>query len=538
MKTTSKQATMKAFVARMQGQQQATSATDPDRFFNSLNLLPNPDPILRSMGRAEWVYQSIMADSHVIGDIRSIRGQFRSMDYRVVAGDDKDPASVKAKLLCEDWLSTTAPNAIVPDWMEVMWQMTAAILTGYAVHEVVWQMTNGKYLPSLVIDRPARRIKFNQDAEPLLISKGKNNGEPFEPYQFLISKHMATAVNPYGIALLSSCFWPWTFKTGGWRFFVKYCERHGLPWPFGRYPQGTSEPDQEAFAQALANMLESGYVIAPEGTSLELLTPTSSGSQLPQENLIDRCNREMSKALTGQAMTAELQNVGARAASETALKRQESINDADRDIAAASMSKLFEWITKFNFGDGIAAPKLEFYEESKLGKDRAETYQLAANMLARPSKSAMLEELGIPAAENDDDALLPQASKQAEASDETGAPAKGKTAIKEDPETDTAAFRAAVEQLPGYLFAKQVGITLDQAVDIAANATDAVIEQSIIEPIANMLATFEADGRTLAEFETELTNIIGTIDDTSLRQVVELSLQHSALKGLVTNSQE
>ncbi|MEY2837803.1 MAG: hypothetical protein RJB60_102, partial [Pseudomonadota bacterium] len=320
----------------MLGKSVASPDTDIYSFFSKMAVLPNPDPILREMGKAESVYQSILADSHVIGDLRSIRGQFRSMDWRIVAGDDEDPKAMEAHDLVESWLSTTTPNT-VSDWLEVMWQMTASILTGYAVHEVIWGLVDGKYLPTQVLDRPNRRIKFGPSAEPLLISKNFPQGQPIEPYQFVISRHMASTANPYGIALLSACFWPWTFKTGGWRFFVKYCERHGLPWPVGRYPVGTPSEEQEELAKALANMLESGYLVAPEGTGIELLVPQSSGGALPQENLIDRSNREMSKALTGQAMTAELQGVGARAASETALKRQESINDADRDIAASGM---------------------------------------------------------------------------------------------------------------------------------------------------------------------------------------------------------
>jgi phage gp29-like protein len=124
--------------------------------------------------------------------------------------------------------------------MEVMWQMSSAILTGYRPHELVWGMDSGKYLPAQVIDRPSRRIVFNAAGDPLLINKGKMMGAPFEPYRFVISRHMADTNNPYGLALLSSCFWTWTFKTGGWRYFVKYCERHGLPWPFAQYPTGTA----------------------------------------------------------------------------------------------------------------------------------------------------------------------------------------------------------------------------------------------------------------------------------------------------------
>ena len=78
------------------GKPMATPDTDPQRFFGTLFALPNPDPILRSMGQAEKVYRSIMADPHVIGDVRSIRGNFRAFDWRINAGNDKDPKSMAA----------------------------------------------------------------------------------------------------------------------------------------------------------------------------------------------------------------------------------------------------------------------------------------------------------------------------------------------------------------------------------------------------------------------------------------------------------
>ncbi|MCU7371607.1 DUF935 domain-containing protein [Paucibacter sp. O1-1] len=505
------------------GRPQAGYDTDP-HFFSAIAALPNPDTILRNLGQAEKVYFSIMADAHVIGDVRSIRGSFRSHQYRVVAGNEDDPKSVAAKDLCEQWMDSAPPNALA-DWLEVMWQMSSSIFTGYRAHELVWEMQNGKYLPSQVIDRPNRRFQFSHAGEPLLLSRGNMQGAPVEPYQFVISRHMADTTNPYGVALLSSCFWPWTFKTGGWRFFVKYCERHGLPWPVARYPMGTSEEEQDQLEEALQNMLEASYVMAPEGTSLELLTPsTNSSGTLPQESLINLANREMSKALTGQAMVAELQGTGSRAASDTAQRRQDSINDSDRDISAGSVGHIFKWITLFNFGDGIAPPTLEFFQHEKAGKDRAETYQIAADMGARPSKSAMLEELDIPEAENDADALLPGGKRSAKPGQKPPAQAEQPTQIE------------LMRSLAGFEFAKAAGMTDDEAIQLATDAADQAIEDHMIAPVAAMLARFEGEGKTLAEFKAALEDLVGEMDDEGLREVLDRALSYSILRGAATQA--
>lgn len=520
------------------GKPLATPESDPNGFFGSLAVLPNPDPILRAMGKADQVYASIMADPHVVGDIRSIRGEFRSFEYRVITGQAENPTAEAARELCEAFLAAVRPNAITADWLEVMWQMATAVLTGYRVHEPVWEVysstnpiLNGKLLPTALFDRPNRRYRFDAHGNTLLISRGYLMGQPIEPYQAIVSRHMATIENPYGQALLSSCFWPWTFKTGGWRWFVKYCEKHGMPWPIARYPQGTQDSDIDNLAEALENMLESGYAVVQEGTGVELLVPNSTGSMLPQENLIDRCNREMSKALTSQAMTSELQGVGSRAANEVAAKRQSTVNDADRDIAAESMSELFSFITLFNFGPDVPAPKIEFFKQEKAGLDRAETYDLARKMGARPSKKAMLEELGIPAAEEDDDALLPD-SKPVQSQLPPGV-----KPVETPPENGAVQFSAEqLDALAGWTFAKSIGLTEQEAVELAAAAADVEIERAVFKPVYQMLVQYERDGKTLAQFRDDLGDLVGGLDDAGLREVIERALQFGMLRGAATDA--
>lgn len=520
------------------GKPLATPESDPNGFFGSLAVLPNPDPILRAMGKADQVYASIMADPHVVGDIRSIRGEFRSFEYRVITGQAENPTAEAARELCEAFLAAVRPNAITADWLEVMWQMATAVLTGYRVHEPVWEVysstnpiLNGKLLPTALFDRPNRRYRFDAHGNTLLISRGYLMGQPIEPYQAIVSRHMATIENPYGQALLSSCFWPWTFKTGGWRWFVKYCEKHGMPWPIARYPQGTQDSDIDNLAEALENMLESGYAVVQEGTGVELLVPNSTGSMLPQENLIDRCNREMSKALTSQAMTSELQGVGSRAANEVAAKRQSTVNDADRDIAAESMSELFSFITLFNFGPDVPAPKIEFFKQEKAGLDRAETYDLARKMGARPSKKAMLEELGIPAAEADDDALLPD-SKPVQSQLQLGV-----KPVQTPPADGAVQFSAEqLDALAGWTFAKSIGLTEQEAVELAAAAADVEIERAVFKPVYQMLVQYERDGKTLAQFRDDLGDLVGGLDDAGLREVIERALQFGMLRGAATDA--
>ncbi|MNX62794.1 hypothetical protein D3C86_937710 [compost metagenome] len=286
-----------------------------------------------------------------------------------------------------------------------------------------------------------------------------------------------------------------------------------------RYPQGATDEDINKIAQALEEMIESAYMVTQEGTGVELLSPKGGGSDLPQERLIVLANREMSKAITSQSMVGEALEVGSRAASETAKDRQDSVHDSDRDIGADGMSFIFKWITLFNFGAGVAPPQLEFYKKTIAGKARADAYKVAADMGARPSKKAMLEELAIPVAEDDEDALLPSSKGT------RGAPS-GATR----PEPEEVDFSA----VPGFEFAKAAGMTEDEAVQLAADAADQAIEDKMIEPIYRMLVEYEQDGKTLKQFRDALAGLVGEMDDDGLREVLERALSYSYLTGIAT----
>jgi phage gp29-like protein len=517
---------LKQFVTSIKGLFN-TPIADPStdyNFFSRLYALPNPDPILREMGNAEAVYRGILTDPHVAGEVRSIRGNFREHRRRIVVGQEGNAQAEAARLLCEEWMESAPPNDVC-DWEEVLWQMTCAIFTGYAVHEIVWDKVGNNIVPTQVVDRPNRRFRFDHYGAPLLVSIGQPLGVPVEPYQFVISRHSASAQNPYGMALLSSCFWAWTFKTGGWRYFVKYCERHGMPWPVAKYPQGTQDKEIDELSGALEAMLENAYAVIPDGHSVELIEAKGGGgNHLPQENLINLANREMSKALVGQSSVAEnTTGVGSRASNETAGKRQEAINAADRDIANAGINQIFHWITLFNFGDGVPPPTMEFFKISEAGKDRAETYEIAQRLGAKPSKSALLEELNIPAAKDAEDELQTPAA----------APVGNKPAIAAAPPATFATFAATtLPRPPGLRFAQGLGLDDAAVAALAAQAANRIIDDTVFQPALAMLAQYELEGKTLADFERDLGYLVGTDDGEALRTMTETAIKLSYLQGM------
>ena len=76
------------------GNQIATRHNDPN-FYAALQMLPNPDVILRKMGKSQEVYDAIILDAHVIGELRPMRANIITKSWRITPGGDK-PEDIKA----------------------------------------------------------------------------------------------------------------------------------------------------------------------------------------------------------------------------------------------------------------------------------------------------------------------------------------------------------------------------------------------------------------------------------------------------------
>jgi phage gp29-like protein len=300
--------------------------------------------------------------------------------------------------------------------------LAQAVFKGFAVHEVVWQREGGYLLPAAVLDRPQRRFLFGAENDLRLKTRTSPvEGVELGARKWLLTRHMPSQENPYGVAVFSSCFWPYTFKHGGFRFFVKFAEKYGLPWAIGRYPQGAAKESQDALADALRDMVEDAVAAIEQGSEVELLS-AGDGKGAVHEQLINLCNREMSKALTSQTLATEIQGEGSRAASETHRERETSVNESDRQIIADTFNELMAWITELNIPNAIA-PRFEFWEEGEARKEWVEVINGARQFLDIPTQFAH-ERLQIPMAA-EGETVLPRSSGTASPSAFTAPPCAG-----------------------------------------------------------------------------------------------------------------
>ena len=331
--------------------------------FYSLGMyLPNPDPVLKKMGKDIKVYTELLSDAHVGGCAISRKAGVKKLLWDIDRGKAK---SRQAKFV------TDAVKAL--DIKRIIGEILNAAFFGYQPLEVMWD--NGpSWTPDDVVGKPQDWFVF--DEQNRLRFRTKTNymeGEELPDRKFLLAQHEATYANPYGFADLSRCFWPATFKKGGWKFWVKFIEKYGMPWPVGKLPRGQDQKDYDSLADILEKMVQDGIAVIPDDSSIAFVEATSSkgASGSIHRELIQECKTEISVALLGHAGSS-LSTPGKLGGEDQAGEVRSDRADDDKGMVEETLNTLIKWIAFYNFSERVELPRFILYEEEDVDKALAE----------------------------------------------------------------------------------------------------------------------------------------------------------------------
>lgn len=329
-------------------------------FYGLGMYLPNPDPVLKALGRDIKVYRELRADAHVGGCIRRRKAAVKALEW----GLDRDQAKSRVAKSIESLFADLNLERILTEMLD-------AVLYGYQPMEVIWGKVGSLVVPVDIIGKPAEWFVF--DTENQLRLRTKDNwleGEELPERKFLLPRQDASYDNPYGFPDLSMVFWPTTFKKGGLKFWVQFTEKYGAPWVIGKHPRGT--PDHEALKllDNLEDMVQDAVVVIPDDSSVEIQEAAGkAGSAEVYEKLLHFCRSEVSIALLGQNQTTEAHSN--RASAQAGLLVTHDIRDGDKAIVEETMNTLIRWVCDLNWGAG-SRPVFSMWEQEEVDKVLAE----------------------------------------------------------------------------------------------------------------------------------------------------------------------
>lgn len=348
----------------------ATRDRSPD--FTALGLyLPNPDPILKKLGKDAATYRDLRSLASVGGAIRRRKAAVRSMEWRLVDGVTgqtgtlaRQQASPRAMQLAQDALAALDINALMGEVMD-------APLYGWVPLEVMWAPVAGALLPTAVMAKPHEWFHF--DPEGMLRFRSRTQpvyGEELAARKFLVPRQDASYANPYGFADLSMCFWPATFMRGGLKFWVTFAEKFGMPWVVGKQPRSAGAKETDALLDQLEAMVQDAVAVVPDDSSVEIKESGAKGDAAgAYAELLMYCRSEINIALLGQNQTTEASatNASARAGAEV----EKSLSEGDARLVEESMNQLLRWVTDLNESEQAPAPRFELYQEEEVSEVQA-----------------------------------------------------------------------------------------------------------------------------------------------------------------------
>jgi len=333
------------------------------------NYLPDPDPILRKLGKDVTVYRDLLSDSHVGSVVEQRQMSVTTFEWQVV----RDEATAKEADFIEDVFKDFDIDNLIN-------QILNSVLFGLTILESVWIKSGKYFIPEKIEEKPLEWFGFDDKNQLMFFRDSVIDGEviigkdakPEHNYKWILIQNKATYQNPYGDRALSRCFWPVAFKRGGMKFWVKMVEKFGSPWVVGKQPRGAGDEASDRMLDQLVAMIQDAVAVIPDDSSVEIIESKGQASSNLYEAFRQANNDEISKAIVTQTLTTELSGkTGSFAASKTHEGQLVKLSVSDKKKVQRALNQVVKYLIDLNFGSGNY-PTFDIYEEEDVNKELAE----------------------------------------------------------------------------------------------------------------------------------------------------------------------
>lgn len=217
------------------------------------------------------------------------------------------------------------------------------------------------------------------------------------PRKFLTYSWGSEYGDPYGKGLGHQLYWPVFFKTQDWKFWLYYNDKHGSPTLDIAYHvdqndgKGGIDPGSADGKAAIAEAKIAGQKVRQMGVLTHsdvfkygLLEARSRGDVKTYKDLIDYCDTEIAIATLGSTLTLDLQDQGARSATETHQGDLEALGQDDAEQACQSDTEtLVRWISELNVPDATPPRVVRVFPDHSNYREMAQTHRIVVEAVAR-----------------------------------------------------------------------------------------------------------------------------------------------------------
>lgn len=335
-------------------------------------------------------------DGHLLGE-RSKRVNAIEDVPMLWAPASDDARDLAVMEFCQEWQENQA------DWSDTLISLQEAVAKGYSALELNWDTSEGQALPSdLEFVEQKRFIFYGPDGlltkTPRLITDEEMMGMEIPAWKMIFHRYGGKCGNATRSAVYRVCAWMYIIKHYAIKDWLTFAELYGIPMRVGKYASGAAKEEKAALKRAVASLGTAAAGIISESTKIEFIENTGTGVRADMYSALAKMgDKEMSKALLGQTLTADAGDKGSHALGKIHNEVRLDLLRADaRALAATLRYQLIRPIVGFNFGWDTPLPK--FYAELKEPEDykaKAEVLDKVMNRTKVP-KVWYHEQMGVP----------------------------------------------------------------------------------------------------------------------------------------------
>lgn len=327
--------------------------------------LPDPDKILQLNGYNYEIYRDLLNDAHLTSVIQQRKMQVIQMGWEVdnISDEEKKKEAIGI-------ISDLNMNKISSDILD-------AILFGFVVGEVIWELRDGKYVPIDIVTKPQEWFRFDKENKIKIVDKqaingnaglrkNETGGRELPPFKFIVVQYNPKFDNPYGERLLRKVYWPVIFKRATIEKWHLLSEKFGIPFFLGYYNSSASEEEKEKILEQMEEAIKNNIALMEDGTKVEFKeNPKYEIGQL-FDNMVQLQNSEISKAILTVTLTTDVGRVGSYKAAEIHRDMLEFIGLSDKKLVELSINKMLDYYSEVNYGTKGLMPRFRLKKKEKI----------------------------------------------------------------------------------------------------------------------------------------------------------------------------
>lgn len=330
-----------------------SSAMSIERALSRFGWLGDPDDLLQKLGIDRTKLRAIEHDDEVSAALETRKAACTNTPWRI------EHPQARARNFLTDALT---PH--VDAMMEAAW---AALPYGYSVFELVYaapddaaNATPGRIGIAQVIECPFEWFRAVPGGELLW----RDDATEADPLRFIFTAHAASLRKPMGDAILAKAYWPWFFRTHGWRMWAKFMEQAAIPMIVGK-----TAGEKQALVELLRTATSGPVLAVNDLDTVESLdTPGNSPNKFTEFETA--CQRRIQRLILGQTLTSGTDGgSGNRALGEVHNEVREEKKRSDVRLVMRTLQGVVERLCMLN---GIAPGRFVMEDGTGLEMDRAD----------------------------------------------------------------------------------------------------------------------------------------------------------------------